>query len=87
MIINGEVRYTTAEAAAELGREPNTVRVYVSRHNLGSWVGDLRVLSAADLDTIRRARPGKPRSANYKPRTRRAAPSPATATAPAEIAP
>jgi hypothetical protein len=73
MEINGERRYTTAEAAQTLGRSLNTVRVYVSRHNLGVWVGNQRLLSDADLAQIRKARVGAPK------RKRRAQPQPSPA--------
>lgn len=70
-----ESRYTTAEAAEKLGKNIGTVRNYVARMNLGTWKGDLRLLSDADLDTIRLARPGKPRKPGSKPR--KAKPKPA----------
>jgi hypothetical protein len=56
-----EPRYTTAEAATKLEKSLGTVRNYVARMNLGTWKGDIRLLSDADLDLIRRARPGQPK--------------------------
>jgi len=62
----GEVRYTLKEVAARTGKNLNTVRVYASRKGLGIFIGDMRFLSEADIDTIRRAKSGWPPGAGNR---------------------
>jgi excisionase family DNA binding protein len=53
---------TTAEAATRLGIKPVTVRRYIEQGRLPATKrGRDHFISAADLDALERAKPGKPR--------------------------
>lgn len=58
----GERRYTTKEAAAQLGRSWQAVRVAITRHDYGIWIGDQRFVSEAEIAQLANARKGRPRA-------------------------
>ena len=45
--------YTTKDAAEQLGISRQLVHRYTKRHNIGTVYGRQRLLTAADIDTIR----------------------------------
>jgi excisionase family DNA binding protein len=45
--------YTTAQAAELLGISRQLVHKYTKRHNIGAIIGGHRLLTAADIETIR----------------------------------
>lgn len=75
-------RHTAQEVATMTGRTLQAVQRLAIKYDIGTRKEGRRLYSDADVAAIRNhAKPGRPRSANYKPRTRRAASSPAPATA------
>lgn len=53
--------YTANEVVALLNRNPNTVKGYISRYDVGQWINGRRALTEADIASIQLSPPHKPK--------------------------